>query len=1139
MTIPPVSGGGPTIQKLSKDDASAFTERLRSLMVRMETVCNCGGEAKIAVCDQTLSTLTYALTKGKQQTVNSTLKELFTVDKLKELAVAGKLDKTLVLDIKRFSEDLGKVVPLDPLTPDVTLILQQALDHPGWIKTEDLAPKPTQPDRHPPEISKHDSPKPALPISEKNTAPVTQKTETSTLSIHATAEPVVIPKQLSPKDTLAKLATLPEAAPIITPELLKKGDTDKSVFPPKLTEPLDLKTKSVLVVAEKVVLPTHTEVLNEKTGKQSTLFLENTATPNRENRDIPLTARVDKQDQPALIHPQRQDHTPKTMATSSKIIALVMEKAPPALEAVKQNIHHIAQNPPQEAEAKMNSMANIIAHVGRADTEQLKPTMALLTTVLQLPSETITTLGHSLSLVAKQQPEHLPVILSLFQEMPLQPKVLTAVAHLLLECLETIPVPTNGQKNSPPQRAPMLPALATALITVAKADPAHTHTTITTFSTVAQTMPNTLPDIAKAISTLVHREPHIVKPILQLIQTLITTQPEHTPKLSTALLTMSKTAPPQQVSHVLQLITMTTKESPNSVPLLLDLVTASLVTQPSQQGAMRPSLQKAETATPLPLFRQIESTSQRILEPSVQRLSLPTHPQRTAATDIPQLKAQKTLDTTLTLLSHTLKTRPETLPLLMAALHKTGETQPTQQNRILQIFQTLSQAHPTEVSSISKAILQFGQTHPPHVDKAMTLLLHVVKHTPAHVAPLVQALETISLFPQAIQKDAVTHLHMVAQKSPKTFESTCTTIAKVTENQKQSAPTSRQTEAPRNSKTSEPTAARGQGPEKEAPIPATQKKSDTPMTTSNKPAPTSQPVPETATHGKPTTANHMAQRLALFGQISAHSPRDLAATRMTVATITTKAPAALGQTFVAISAVGTHTPQHLAAALTLLSAIADKAPAALAQVATTLSGIATHAPQHLAAVVTLLSAIADKAPAALAQVATTLSGIATHAPQHLAAVVTLLSAIADKASPELFKMILEIGQKMATKAPDLLPKLSQFLIQLHEHSPIDKLHNQLLALMHALAAEASEENTLLLQKLLTLGELKAAEDPALHAYVSAEIKKTRDKAKKAREGKLAKQSSTDQLIQMFDHMEMENWKLAAMFRKSLQLSQTS
>jgi hypothetical protein len=1094
-------------------------EVLREAMRLSRGICPCSGKQE--PCEIILQTYLDAQSYEDQDMLDYGLKEVLRF-------IEASPDREQGLALLRGQEGWPQdPLPLTPLAPTTETLLQKSLSEETSQSTIVATTDPS-----------HEAPPKAVtdPLSKeirtivseavltKQESQIATKKQTNIMlfleEITHTETPLRVDQKNSPTAFPVHISEKKGPSQLESPKVKSSSETIQTASPdttPSL-RPTELPKKQALAMATENT-PTHASPQTQAT---------------------PSHIHSARQETMTWLQNALQNHTEKTLNTGQKVLSLISEKTPEALVVVRQSIEQLRQMPPKIAESKMSTLANIIAHVGKADSEQLQPTLSMVNSLLHLPAETLTTVGHSLALVAKQQPEHLPVIRALLESVPQTAKTLTAVAQIILEGIP------HAQQEGPTPRSLILPSLAAIVVSVGKTTPENLSHMSTTLINVAQTHPETLPTLAQALNLLTDKSPETHQTLPQLIQTIATTQPSILPEFATTLRALGNTATPQQVIQSIQQITTTALETPHTAPLLLEVLHTA-INIPSAQHTVSPVLQQTEIrnavfrATPTP------HTASDIQTKGIAFSQQPTQ------TAIPQLRAQKTLDATLQLLANAAKTDPETVPLLLLTVHK---AEGTQKATVLQTLRTLSETHPRETKQVAAALLHLGQTLPKHVDKALTLLSPILQHSPALVAPLARALETLSLFPQTIQRDALNHLQKVIQTSPQTFESTCISIANVTENQKQSAPISRQTEAPRNSQTSEPTAARGQGPEKEAPIPATQKKSDTPMTTSNKPGPTSQPVPETAPHGKPTTANHMAQRLALFGQISAHSPRDLAATRMTVATITTKAPAALGQTFVAISAVGTHTPQHLAAALTLLSAIADKAPAALAQVATTLSGIATHAPQHLAAVVTLLSAIADKAPAALTQVATTLASIATHAPQHLAAVVTLLSAIADKApaalaqvattlsviaqkSPELFKMILEIGQKMATKAPDLLPKLSQFLIQLHEHSPIDKLHNQLLALMHALAAEASEENTLLLQKLLTLGELKAAEDPALHAYVSAEIKKTRDKAKKAREGKLAKQSSTDQLIQMFDHMEMENWKLAAMFRKSLQLSQTS
>lgn len=976
----------------------------------------------------------------------------------------------------------------------------------------------------------------------------------------------------------------PTAFPLPTPEKkgLSKLDSPKVISSSETTQTAVADTTPSLRPTE---LP----------QKQALAIPTENNTPNAspQTQDMPSGLHSARQGTMTWLQNQLQNHTEKTIHTGEKVVRLISEKAPEALAVVRQTLEHLSQMPPKIAETNMNTLANVIAHVGKADTEQLHPTLSMVNSILHLPAETLTTVGHSLALVAKQQPEHLPVIRALLESVPQTAKTLTAVAQIILAGIEATP---HAQQEGPTPRTLTLPSLAAVAMTVSKIAPENLSPVATTLINVAQTHPEVVPQLTQALNVIATKSPETLKIIPQLIQT-VATQPDSLPQLATTLLALGNTATPQQITQSIHQIATTALETPHTAPLLLEALHTAINTA-STQHTVSPMLQQTETrnavfrATPAP------HTASDI---QTKGISISQQP---AQTPLSQLRAQKNLDATLQLINNTVTTAPETLPMLLT-IFKSSASQPLISTKILTVLQDIQQQHPKDMPKVVKALSNFAQSAPQHISKAITLMSSVLTRSPQTLAPLATALQIISTGPIPLQKEALKHLDMARSKNMQTLHHSCSEMAKLeippsprSESSGAVSPQSgtstsgsvisesaslltslqntqsshfhlettalspnKETEIQQKSPT--PTPANNDHPSEptsresvaKAPEPTLRKTTINAPQTTHKSEATSQPVRETAPQQtRPQTNVTPMQTLALFGQISAQAPRDLAATRMTVATITTKAPAALGQTFATISAVGTHAPQHLAAVVTLLSAIADKAPTALAQVATALSSIATHAPQHLDKAIALLTTIANKAPAALAQVATTLTTVATLSPQRLGATVTLLSAIADKApstlaqiatslntlaqkSPELFNMVLEIGHKIADKAPELLPKLAQFLTQFHDTLHTDKLHTQLMALMQALAAEASEESTHLLQKLLSLGELKAAEDPALHAYVSSEIKKTRDKAKKAQANKVAKQSSTDQLIHMFDRMEMENWKLAAMFRKSLQGAQ--
>lgn len=1190
-----------------KTSAETLEKQLISLMTRMGTTCNCGGEEVVAVCKATVDMGVRSIMTGKETAANRILNDIFTMEKIQELSAKGKLDPALAKDIQKFLKAVNTFVPVTLLNKEVYDILEQA-QQPGWLTPENTLQPP-----------------PAFTLHIFETLNRFLKLPEYTL-LHNTnlipKEKVDVEAKIKPK------ASDPEGN--VKTEAPSTHDTSVKNMLSKMLLPTESSFKTTHL--QKATADTTQHARPTDTQTPTVLQTENNPinTGPRAPQSLALQNHTERQDTLTWLQSQRETHTEKTIHTGEKVIRLISEKAPEALAVVRQSIEHLSQMPPKMAEAKMNTLANVIAHVGKADSTQLHPTLTTLHSLIHLPAETLTTVGHSLALVAKQQPEHLPVIRALLESVPQTAKTLTAVAQIILAGIEATP---HAQQEGPTPRT--LPSLAAVAMTVSKIAPENLSPVATTLINVAQTHPEVVPQLTQALNVIATKSPETLKIIPQLIQT-VATQPDSLPQLATTLLALGNTATPQQITQSIHQIATTALETPHTAPLLLEALHTAINTA-STQHTVSPMLQQTETrnavfrATPTP------HTASDIQTKGI------TISQQPAQTPLSQLRAQKALNLTLQLINNTVTTAPETLPMLLT-IFKSSASQPLISTKILTVLQDIQQQHPKDMPKVVKALSNFAQSAPQHISKAITLMSSVLTRSPQTLAPLATALQIISTGPIPLQKEALKHLDMARSKNMQTLHHSCSEMAKLeippsprSESSGAVSPQSgtstsgsvisesaslltslqntqsshfhlettalspnKETEIQQKSPT--PTPANNDHPSEptsresvaKAPEPTLRKTTINAPQTTHKAEVPSQPVRETAPQPtqqtRPQTNVTPMQTLALFGQISAQAPRDLASTRMTVATITTKAPAALGQTFAAISAVGTHAPQHLAAVVTLLSAIADKVPTALTQVATALSDIATHAPQHLDKAIALLTAIANKAPSALAQVASALSGIATQSPQHVDRAIALLSAIADKApaalaqvattlttvatlspqrlgatltllstiaektptaltqianslntlakkSPELFTMVLEIGHKIADKAPELLPKLAQFLTQFHDTLHTDKLHTQLMALMQALAAEASEESTHLLQKLLNLGELKAAEDPALHAYVSSEIKKTRDKAKKAQANNVAKQSSTDQLIHMFDRMEMENWKLAAMFRKSLQGAQ--
>ncbi len=1069
-----------TYKPVPKNIADNFTARLRSLMVKLESTCDCGGVKKVGVCEQTLKTLQYAMEKGKTNTVNETLKKIFQEQvQFDELAKKEKLTTDLIQEVQSFLKDLGKVVPLETLTPEVNKMLEAAMSSPKMSPPETTPIHSTQNQTAPDNttIIAHD--KTATPI--QNTQDIATKDIPPTQKL-----PEAAPKDTTITTFLSEMVNLPEPEQIV---ILKAPEKPKDKAP----EILDKK-------------PEKTEHKKQNTPTLDTARREPPAptqkseskTPNLSTNDPKQTAPEHSTFKDSAAKPVQSSstgHTEKTLTLEHKLRTIISDKAPDAAVVLKETLAQVRQNTPQEATVNMTTLANVIAHVGKADTSQLAPTLTHLKSIIHMPADSVATVGHSLALVAKQSPEALPIVREMLQSLPQTPATVTAASQTILACLEVIPT-TVVNHTTQPAPNDTLPTLAKAIIAVAKAAPESLPQVLSVLSTVAEAAPKALPDMANTLSSMAKQAPKTLETVTQLIQTLSSTQPESLPKLANTLLSLSKTATPQQMQTAITVLNTVMKDAPKSLPALLETLTPNAAPTATHTSAM-PA--KAEIVSPL--FRQVP-TGQVRLESTAQSLTFQaqTHP---APTTIAELKTQTRQNATIELLNNTLKTAPETLPLLIT-IFKSSQSQPVVAAKLMTVLQDIQNNHPQDMPKVAKALSNFTQSTPQHVAKAVTLIATVLAQSPKTVAPLTTALQIISTGPFAVQKEALQHLDMA--KNIQTLHhsaSEMATLKTTRSTPKSETATFRTPQAHTSSPRAENTVVLQKTTVQQKPT-AEQFRS----------MPHTQQIHATIASNIPTATRPPASIIQVQSTLVAQYPQLRGQVAPLFATINTIAPAALQQVATTLSDIAKIAPQHLEKAITLLAAVADKAPTALHHVAATISTVATQTPQHLAKTLALLSTIADKAPAALQPIATALNSLAKHA-------------------PELFKVGLDIAQKIADKAPDLLPKFSQFLLQFQDAGHQDQLHTQLLALMQALAAEASEDQVQLLQKLLALGDLKATQDPALHAYVLGEIKKTK-KTDKEKHTKHHKKSTTDQLIMLFESLEKEDWKLAAMFRKMLE-----
>jgi len=1200
MTVTGV-GNSPTGPKIDLSKIDLSKESLRLIKQKLCIYCECPPddkkektlvatdgthpEKKGIICEKELNKFEKMLQRKDTQGINKEVAKLLE-------AAQKSTDKEAIQFLNVFLEKLGEVIELKPYTPEVSRMFEEAMSSPRMSPPETTPIHSTQNQTAPDNttIIAHDKTSPPL----QNTQDVAAK------DIQATQKlPEATPKEPTITTFLSEMVNLPEPEQIV---ILKAPEKPKDKAP----EILDKKPEKI--EHKKQDTPTLDTARRESPAptQKSDAKTPNLSTNDTKHRSPePITF---KETTAKPVQSSSPGHTEKTLILEHKLNTIISDKAQDAVVVLKETIAQVLQNPPQEATVKMTTLANVIAHVGKADTHQLAPTLTLLKSVMHMPADSVATVGHSLALVAKQSPEALPIVREMLQSLPQTPATLTAAAQTILACLEAIPTTAVNHAALPTPKE-TLSTLANAIITVAKAAPESLPQVLATLSTVAETAPNTLPNITNVISSMTKQAPKTLENVTQIIQTLSSAKPEILPKLATTLLSLSKTTPPQQMQTVITVLNTVINEPPASLSAYLDLLTTPPQSGQSQTGPLPSTPESVST-----VFRQISGTGPRNLENTVQSLTFHS-PTQSAPTNIAELKTQTRQDATLQLLNSTVKTAPETLPLLITIL-KSSQSQPVVAAKLMTVLQDIQNNHPQDMPNVAKALSNFTQSAPQNAAKAVTLIATVLAQSPKTVAPLATALQIISTGPFAVQKEALQHLEMARNKNIQTLHHSASEMA--TLKTTRSTPKSETTTFRTTQVQIETHPSRTENPVVLQKTPRQQKPTGEPFRS----MPHTQQIHATTASNIPTASRPpatslqvqntlVAQYPQLRGQVSAlfttittiapaalphvatalsdiatHAPQHLEAAITLLANIADKAPAALQHVATALSDIATIAPQHLEAAITLLANIADKAPTALQHVATALSDIATIAPQHLEAAITLLANIADKAPAALQHVATalsdiakvapqhlgkaiallasiadkapatlhhvaaTISTVATQAPQHLAVTLTLLDTIADKApgnlavfaqalntlaqkSPELFKMGLDIAQKIADKAPDLLPKLSQFLVQFQDSGHQDQLHTQLLALMQALASEASEDQAQLLQKLLTLGDIKASKDPALHAYVLGEIKKTK-KTDKEKHAQNQKRSSTDQLIMLFDSLEKEDWKLAAMFRKILE-----
>ena len=291
---------------------------------------------------------------------------------------------------------------------------------------------------------------------------------------------------------------------------------------------------------------------------------------------------------------------------------------------------------------------------------------------------------------------------------------------------------------------------------------------------------------------------------------------------------------------------------------------------------------------------------------------------------------------------------------------------------------------------------------------------------------------------------------------------------------------------------------------------------------------------------------------AALSEIAQQAPRQLEPALKLFQSITTTQPKSLDSVARTLAVMAKFAPEHVETAVKLFSTVLEKAPEALLKVAAALSEIAQQAPRQLEPALRLFQSITTTQPKALESVARALAVMTKFAPDHVETAVKLFSTVLEKApealpkvttalanfsqkTPQLFKPILEIFQMVSRTHPELLLSLLDTLSQFSQSGSLTALHERILGLLNNVSRENQENLARLFQQLFNEGAyLLIYGEARVQLAAIDEIENLRKHSKLNIKRNKISQSFTDELILLFDRMEMEGWKTAALFRKKLE-----
>jgi hypothetical protein len=198
-------------------------------------------------------------------------------------------------------------------------------------------------------------------------------------------------------------------------------------------------------------------------------------------------------------------------------------------------------------------------------------------------------------------------------------------------------------------------------------------------------------------------------------------------------------------------------------------------------------------------------------------------------------------------------------------------------------------------------------------------------------------------------------------------------------------------------------------------------------------------------------------------------------------------------------------------------------------VALAVEAIAKNAPQLFKPALEFLATLAKLNPDAVVTASQLLANIATNVTQQLHSVLQVLQHFMLK-NPELLPIASKLLLKFSNN-PVLLELAVSILNKVLCLGPEQQaLNTQILALLELATAAPDEQALTLLQKTFDLCQNFSQANALLeHPFLKEELKKLKKKQINERNS----HADLDILIRWFDQFELDDWKTAAEFRKTL------